>query len=175
MELLIGFVGRKRTGKDTLAKMLGDNVSTLSFAGPLKMACKHAYCLTDDQMDGEKDQIDDIWGMSPRDMFKSMGTDYFREIDPEHWLRVMVLRLRGLKKVAISDVRFKNEAQFIKDRGGTLIHVTRDLPHSDTHPTESESDGIICDFYIDNDGSLADLMAKFDELIGSIPGLKGKL
>lgn len=169
MRTMIGIVGRKRSGKDTLAnfatEILGD-ARVLSFAEPLKQACKHAYNLRDEQLDETKDEIDKRWGMTPRDMMKTLGVDYFRSKDPSQWTKNMGFRIEGAVSrpetaVVISDVRFQNEAAFVRENGGVLIHVSRDLPsNSDDHESEKTTDEIVCDHYINNNGSLRDLKNK---------------
>lgn len=172
MKTLIGIVGRKRSGKDTLAGFISGmspGTRVLSFAGPLKQACKHAYHLSDDQLDDTKDVIDHRWGMTPRDMMKSLGVNYFRSQDDGHWTKNMSFRLEGLGKnvtVVISDIRFQNEAAFVREHGGVLIHVSRDLEsNSDDHVSEQTTDAIECDHYIRNDGSLDDLRASAKSIL----------
>ena len=169
MKLLIGFVGRKRSGKDTLANLVQktcSNVNILSFADPLKQACKHAYHLRDDQLDLLKDEVDDRWGLTPRDMMRSLGTGSFRSADPEHWIKVMGMRMAGLDKVVVPDVRFQNEALFIRRNGGVLVHVSRKgLENDDDHVTEKTTDSIVCGYSIYNDGTLEELEVKFNGLV----------
>lgn len=164
---LIGFVGKKRSGKDTCASFLSetfDDLHILSFAEPLKQACKHIYVLSDDQLTIEKDVEDERWSLTPRDMVKRLGTD-MRAVDKLHWVRNMAMRLDDIHRgerthVAISDVRFQQEAHFIKSLGGILIHVSRDCTEDgDPHVSETESEGIQCDHYIYNNGSLDELRA----------------
>ena len=161
---MIGFVGRKRSGKDTLAMFVRDlwpDTNIMSFADPLKQACKHAYHLRDEQLEKTKDVVDPRWNMTPRDMMKSLGGKYFRYEDPHHWTKNMAYRIQGSGSVAISDVRFQNEAAFVKESGGVLIHVWRDMEsNSDNDVTEQTTDEISCDHYIRNDGSLEDLRDK---------------
>lgn len=164
MKTLIGIVGRKRSGKDTVAGFIRDmspDARILSFAGPLKQACKHAYHLTDEQLEGTKDSIDPRWGVTPRDMMKHLGVNYFREQDPEQWTKNMGFRMDGLESVVISDVRFPNEAAFVREKGGVLIHVSRDVESNcDDHVSERMTDEISCQHFIRNDGSLDDLRAE---------------
>lgn len=179
MRTVVGIVGRKRSGKDTLAnfatEILGD-VKVLSFAEPLKQACKHAYNLRDEQLDETKDEVDKRWGMSPREMMKTLGVDYFRAKDPCQWTKNMKFRMDKAVSspetvVVISDVRFQNEAAFVRENGGVLIHVSRALQsNSDDHVSEKTTDEIACDHYIANDGSLQDLKNKLRAAIETTSG-----
>ena len=172
MHLLIGIVGRKRSGKDTLAGFIDDTideVNILSFADPIKFACQHAYHLRSTQLEETKDVIDPRWGITPRDMMKSLGGKYFRSQDPDHWVKNMGFRIQGMERVVISDVRYHNEASFIKGKGGILIHVWRDIEENDDdHVSEKTTEEIKCDYYIENDGSLEDLRGKLMDIIQSM-------
>lgn len=174
MKLLVGLVGRKRSGKDTLAGFIRETdpgVTIMSFADPLKQACKHAYHLTDDQLEETKDVVDPRWGMSPRDMMKSIGTKYFRVEDPGHWIKNLGIRMSGIDSVVVSDVRFHNEALFIRENGGVLVHVSRKIEgNDDDHVSECTSDEIDCGYYISNNGSLEDLRVQLDLVLRTISG-----
>lgn len=164
---LIGFVGKKRTGKDTCADFLSHlfhDFHVLAFAEPVKQACKHIYALSDDQVFEGKDVVDERWSLTPRDMLKKLGTD-MRSVDRFHWVRNMAMRLDGIHSdantyVAISDVRYHEEADYIRNMGGLLIHISRDSAEDgDLHVSETESGGIVCDHYIYNNGTLDELKA----------------
>jgi len=54
-------------------------------------------------------------------------------------------------KWIISDVRFKNEAKSIKDRGGIVIRLTRNSKVMSDHISETELDNYEFDYMIDNE------------------------
>ena len=64
----------------------------------------------------------------------------------------------------ITDVRFPNEAQAIKDRGGFIIRVNRNWGNTDNlfnqHPSETALDNATFDYTIDNNGSIEELIEK---------------
>src|SRR6185503_18980748 len=99
----------------------------------LKEACKLIFGLSDEQVYGDelKEVIDEYWGHSPREILQKVGTELFRERLPELcknisddiWIRsvdrqIMNLRKKGLTKFVITDVRFPNELEFIKQKNG---------------------------------------------------------
>ncbi len=71
----------------------------------------------------------------------------------------------------ITDVRFPNEAQAIKDRGGIVIRVNRpgygtsitDL--ASAHPSETALDGFEFDYTINNDGDLEKLISLVRDIL----------
>ena len=58
------------------------------------------------------------------------GTDLFRNhFHTNIWVKVVEKKLTEYNNVVITDCRFPNEIKMVKDNGGILIHVERDLPH----------------------------------------------
>lgn len=68
----------------------------------------------------------------------------------------------------ITDTRFPNEAQAIKDRGGIIIRVNRTVVHPELgegkvtyiHPSETALDNWEFDYVIENNGTLEELIEK---------------
>lgn len=61
----------------------------------------------------------------------------------------------------ITDCRFPNEAQAIKDKGGVVIRVTRPGENlADLHPSETSLDNWKFDYLLENTGSINDLKDK---------------
>ena len=71
----------------------------------------------------------------------------------------------------ISDVRFRNEAQAIKDRGGILIRTIRESDYKSDHPSETSLDNWKeWDYVIDNNGSMEDLQEKVKTILNNVYG-----
>ena len=68
-------------------------------------------------------------------------------------------------KFVITDVRFQNEAEFIKKYGGILIEIDRNTGIIDEHI--SENNIIICDYKINNNSTLISLYKNIDKIISS--------
>jgi hypothetical protein len=169
--MIYGFTGPMDSGKTTAARMITNNI--LSFATPLKKAVKEIFHLTDAQLHTfEGKQLLDIrWGMSPRDMLQYVGTDLLRGWIPKLWVTNMRIRLNEIKDsgvvVAIDDVRFEDEAELIRNLGGTIIHMQRpDARTAGIHGHDSEKgiDIQFGDVRIINDTSLADLLRDIGHL-----------
>lgn len=173
---VVGFVGRKGVGRKECAQFLCEyfiNVRVLSYASPIKEASKHAYLLSDDQLEENKDVYDERWDLTPRDIMRNVGNT-FRFIDEDHWIHHLNMRFDQVEKdnvthVAISDVRFETEAKSIKEIGGILVHVGKRIDgEGDDHISETESDDIECNYYIQNNGSLEDLKRQCDAIFNNI-------
>jgi hypothetical protein len=63
----------------------------------------------------------------------------------------------------VTDVRFPNECQAIKDRGGIIIKVDRDVEKG-SHASETALDNWAFDAVIDNNGSISELVEKVKQL-----------
>jgi len=87
---IIGLAALARSGKDTVASMLlaHPNVAAFALADPLKVGCQALFGLTDSETwdDNLKEQKISLWGTSPREFFQTVGTEWMRHHNPEHWL-----------------------------------------------------------------------------------------
>ncbi|WP_262377001.1 deoxynucleotide monophosphate kinase [Pseudomonas sp. WS 5059] len=90
MRTIIGLAALARSGKDTVASMLlkHENVAAFALADPLKSGCQALFGLTSDEAwsDAIKEEVVDLWSLSPRLMFQMLGTEWMRHHNPEHWL-----------------------------------------------------------------------------------------
>jgi len=175
--VLIGIVGKKYSGKSTIASHLVEHhrFVEFAFATPLKSVCMEAFGFSHKQLYGsmlEKESVDPYWGISPRQALQDVGK-MFRDlykVRPQYnqiWVRVVersLSRLDSTWNIVVSDVRYKDEANMIRKRGGILIGVYRsDLMTTDHH--ESENQDIQVNIVIRNDGSIDDLKRKVDEVV----------
>jgi len=90
---LIGLAGPARVGKDTVASLLLNEVwpdgGCYAFALPLKLGCQVLFGLSDAETwsDQHKERVLPDWGCSPRALWQTVGTDWMRRRNPDHWLR----------------------------------------------------------------------------------------
>jgi hypothetical protein len=147
----IGLHGKMQSGKDTLATHLqrgaeGYRCLPVSFALPLKKACQTLFGGGHNNYFGtnaEKDEATTFWEERLGENFRSyrsilqwVGTDLFRaHMHPDFWLyaleKYLMDELDAGRIVAprdiivCSDVRYDNEAHFIKRLGGLVAHIKR--------------------------------------------------
>ena len=135
--------------------------------------------------------------LTPRKLLQLLGTDCGRQIiHPNIWINALFADYNyipgnryhgdgGIKEPnrfflnwIITDVRFPNEAQAIKERGGIVIRVNRDseqalidkgihIPkhlRTKEHPSETALDDYEFDHVIENNGSIEELVEKVKQL-----------
>jgi hypothetical protein len=151
MPAIIGLMGEKETGKDTIADYFVENFNAakLHFADPLKEACKAIFDLADWEMntpDG-KAATNNFWGVTNREILQGFGTDVCRSWKPDIWLQAFYRRLSALpldQLVIVADCRFKNEKAFIEELGGEVWRLIRTdrQDERDRHPSEIEMQSI---------------------------------
>ena len=181
MGVLIGIGHKKRRGKDTAANRLVDahKFERVSWADSLKESGRIIFGFNDRQLYGDlKEVVDPYWGFSPREALQRLGTDACRNhVDKEIWIKSAWLRVQKVWEqnpntgVVIPDVRFKNEADFIKEHGGVLWKVDRDIPEDENsqHPSEIDLDDYDqWDLVIDNNASLRKLYGNVDAGLAAI-------
>ena len=205
---LIGVTGFIGAGKNTVSQFIINECNYIqdSFAKSLKDATAVLFNWPRHLLEGDTDESRqfretvDIWWASnldipeftPRLALQLLGTNVFRNhFNPDMWLLTFQNRLEQTGgNVILSDARFANEIQFIKDLGGHIIHVSNgENPewhnagaaaslgdkHSIAHMAElgiHESEwawlGIDSDYTILNDSTLEVLETRTRELINKI-------
>ena len=175
--MLIGLCGKKGSGKSFFANYLINNFNfiELSFAQPLKEATKIIFNLSDDDVNNQnKKEIKiDRLNASPRELLQWLGTDIIREefnkkfnYNGSIWVDNMKqnLIINKNKNIVVSDLRFENEAQLIKEFGGTIIFINGEFNNNNlftTHKSETEMLKIKYDYKIDNKKELTDINFEF--------------
>lgn len=167
---LIGFNGIAGSGKDTSAMILkqylennGEKVEVIAFAEPLKEALRVLFGFSDYQLYTNKEDVDDRWGKSPREILQWMGTDVLRNnIADDFFVRRARHRIleSSADYVIVTDVRFDNEAELVKSMGGEVINITRTNYETTIHKDHVTEMGIskeLIDVYVNNNGSIEEL------------------
>lgn len=99
---------------------------------------------------------------SPREIMRWWGTEYRRRQNPAYWLERAAETIndatrRGFRRIAITDVRFQNEADFVRLYNGEIWLITRtetDLITAN-HQSEREISSIHPDTIISNNKSMS--------------------
>jgi len=109
--------------------------------------------------------------MTPRLMMQLVATECFRNIiHPETWIISTMSSIMSDQSHnhIITDVRFHNEADTIKQNGGIIIKINRPSEEDNNHTHESETQISTYDKYdyiIDNEGSINDLIDKIKNVL----------
>lgn len=178
--LLIGLAGTARSGKSTAADHLVRNhlLEHYAFADPLRSGLMEIFNLDPDDFEGERKEQPLAWlGRSPRELMQSMGTEWAREmVHPDVWVKIAEQNLNYLQNslssvvgFVVSDVRFENEAEFIRQRGGTIIHIERpDAPAVNPHSSEAGVHRHQHDLTVRNTKGRAHLVLQLDDCIAAV-------
>lgn len=164
---VIGVAGLARSGKDTVADFIVSYVGgyRYAFAEPIKAMLRHVGIDMDHPYwaSRKEDRIPAV-GKSPREMMQTLGTDWGRElVNPKLWVTLANQKLLTYGPgMVISDVRFDNEAEWIRSLGGLVIHVHRDINDFKIAEHSSENGVIVLDTDVTilNSGTLEDLQEK---------------
>jgi hypothetical protein len=250
---IIGLAALARSGKDTVASMLLSfpGVAAFALADSLKTGCQALFGLTEAEtwQDDLKERSIELWGKSPREFFQTVGTEWMRHHNADHWLMRATREINpperpstlsalpdlnapdapfrlaaqaffdfsdyqiwnepasvvqdeywglspdhavkllkkyaynlfpsfdairskrpveqpsrrcqipaGTQTIIIKDIRFENEAAFLRAHNGEIWHISRpDLPKVNAHSSELGVAHKSGDLHLVNDGSLADL------------------
>ncbi len=134
MTLLVGLAGQAEAGKDTAmehtVKVLGTkHYASISFGDEVKHRAAVAFGVPIKKFYEAKHEVDTFWGITYREMIQKFGTEFARSFDPDFWIKVILQDYYyykgGRDFVFIPDVRFDNEAKWIRSEGGMVIEIQR--------------------------------------------------
>lgn len=147
MKKIIGICGLKNSGKDTIGDIIckhDDSFVKMSFADTLKDITAILMGWDRELLQGStiesrewREKADDYWSdkfgkmITPRIILQELGTNVLRnQFLQSIWVDSLQKKLMEMdKNVVITDVRFPNEIDMIKELGGTIYRVERgDLP-----------------------------------------------
>ncbi|XKE45722.1 hypothetical protein LG302_00855 [Halomonas organivorans] len=181
LKLLIGLTGPARCGKTTAQRIIADRygLARLALADPIKDALAAMLWLEPEALDGAAKERPLPWlGKSPRELMQTLGTEWGRDlVTQDLWLRIAEQRLAHLEDIegdayqgaVIGDIRFPDEAEWLRAHGGTLIHIHRqDVPAVRGHVSEAGVPHARSDRIVTNDGDLADLQERLTHIIDDV-------
>jgi len=172
--MLYGIVGKKESGKTTIAEYMAKGYGYIlrAFADPLKEMILKAGMCTWEELNTRKTN-------RSRYLMQKIGTEIFREqVDPLYWIKKMDALLRVdihfNRDVVVHDVRFPDEGDLIHTLGGKLIRVERsgNGKRKDNHASETAQDAIVVDYLIKNYGTIPELYCQIDSIVRGVKCMK---
>lgn len=172
--MLIGLTGRAGAGKDTVYETLAElygvecPVERRSFADPLYESAAAALGVTVDDLRAWKrdpyvkvavvredwggDALRDLTSQSVRQFLQRYGTEAHRLVFHEDfWIDTARLRDHRGRIVAVTDVRFWNEAEAVQREGGVVVRVVGpDDGDAPPHASEEPLPDSIVDYVVNN-------------------------
>lgn len=166
--MIIGITGPAMSGKTTAANILKPllpSFSIYSFATPMKYMLIGGLGLTHDQVfDDQKTVVDPRYDKTPREILQTLGTEWGRQmVHPDIWVNALDSMIDG--NGIIDDVRFENEAEYVR-KHGRLIHIKGRNMMKDDHVSEAGVKQIARDIVIWNDGTLDDFYQDLVAMLG---------
>jgi len=161
--MIIALTGHKGSGKNLAAESICASLPSFkedAFARPLKEVCSIIFGLSDREMNDpaiKEIPLERYPFQSPREIMQKIGTEAIRSYWKDAWVEALKSRVRGLGSFVVTDCRFQNEADAIRDLGGKIIRIVRPSLETanatDLHPSETVQNAITVDKAVLNDGS----------------------
>lgn len=180
---LIGITGKAGSGKDTVAQYLSKTYTMhrYSMAQPLKAMLRVLGIDCDDRF--TKETPHPMFGVSPRRMMQTLGTEWMRaSICRDGWLKLAEQRRQegeqeDLHGIVIPDIRFEDEAAWVRAKGGAIVHLYRPSlapveEHSSEHGVRYEVGQR--DYGVVNGSTVEDLCRQVDVFMRSVQQRQSK-
>jgi len=188
----IAICGKANSGKNTLSKMLkkhvpkGQKTVIIAFADPIKemirlmfpnLPKKVLYGSSQLRNEAIPHAFKDGIPLTIRQLLIDLGTGTGRSYNENIWIDNFDARLEKLlknknnKMVIVTDVRFRNEFDHLKNQGFHMIRLLRNNKNMINHVSETNQDGILneeFDDVIHNNGSLAELKTRVIEIVSHL-------
>jgi dephospho-CoA kinase len=168
--VIIGICGKKETGKSTVTNYLVQayGFTEFIFAKALKdMLIRNGLATYEDTYVTKTQHS--------RWLMQTIGELFRKEVNSNYWVNQVDFQMSKHAsdcieadkkiKMVVSDIRYPNEAELIKERQGYLIKIVRDTGYEDNHPSEANVDLIDCEYIIHNNGSINDLYKRIDRVL----------
>lgn len=186
--MLIGLAGAAGSGKDSVGTILKHNhdFKLLALAWPIKeMICGLLRVDMDSWDDREwRETVIPLYKKSPRQLAQTLGTEWGRVcVHEDMWMERLfeeaqtytreihsLLFTTEAPKIAITDVRFDNEALHIQAYGGHIIRVSRPgIGGAVLHPSERGLQNVPDIYEINNTSTLGHLAGEVSMMLGRVP------
>lgn len=176
---LIALTGSKGCGKDTVGlymkELFADEAKTIAFADPIKLVVMDLFGLKDtDEYDKFKRtfvtyQLPDCFSkqVQGRHLVREIGM-LMRGYDEQQFVEyIKSTLLKEKDKIwVITDLRFENERQMVKELGGVVVKVPNEKKYSaDTHITEKGFSSNNIDYILPNHGTTDMLLINLKSLL----------
>lgn len=174
---IIGLCGPAGSGKDTVRSLLEQHYdfAGLAFAEPIRGMLRELFAsngISEEFIDDRalKEAPIPALGTSYRHLAQTLGTEWGRQcMGADFWLNIAGayladLKAQGYERFVVSDVRFANEAAWVRAQGGVVWRVERPgLASVRAHVSEAQD--FEADAVIDNNGTVQQLYKTVDALL----------
>lgn len=188
--MIIGFAGKRKSGKDTCSdlidKMVKDEHILFHYSFGQFVKAEISFALADEtqhekvyQKEAKQhmiDMADPEKKENYRELMQAWGK-FRRQQDARYWINRLISQVKAHRDKmpqmipVIRDIRHQNEHDCLKEIDQEVLTIKVIRPdferegHADQDVSETDVDLIQCDYEIINDGTIEDLIPKLREII----------
>lgn len=162
--MIVGISGRKRSGKDTVYEMIrlrvhsklpNVDIRQYAFADPVREFAVRYFGV----------ELDPSRKEEYRFILQGIGEMIREEVNSTYWVYRTIRKYeQEFPDVGIiTDLRYPNEVDIVKEQGGVVLRVSRGQENTDMHPSETSLTDEEFSDIIYNNGTLEELRMKVIE------------
>lgn len=180
--MIVGLSGYARSGKDTFGGLLVQHhdFDRVAFADKLKdtlydldpdtwVELEDDTPVFTDSLRAVVDGYGWEWAKEHtgcRALLQRLGVSVREHIGENTWVDAALQDVDPVARTVITDVRFPNEADAIRERGGVLVRIRRPQTGAvNAHVSETALDGYRFDYVIENSGTIDNLRTAAQALV----------
>lgn len=162
-EMDIALGNKARVGKDTIASYIASRApyDIISFAAPLYSIARAVQEICGRPV--EKDPA----------LLQLLGEQLRRLYGGDLWINIALREIQrsraAQRRVIVTDMRYRAEMAALKALGFLTLRVCREdrpIDRDPTHISEVDLDECEFDHHVDNNGTIEELRARVDEILG---------
>lgn len=176
--MIVGLCGYARSGKNTLANLIDRHYNTQQIA--FADALRNVLYATDPMLHEDGTRVSDAveefgydgvketkYGQEFRRLLQNLGTQGVRDnISDTAWVDIVLNKISAGGDWTVTDCRFPNEVEAVRNAGGILLWVSRPgVAPANSHASENIVSSEDCDYIVYNHGTESDMMRQVKEII----------
>lgn len=181
--MIICLTGQKTNGKDTAGEIIielgtaeGIRFKRLAFADTMKIMFANSLGIYEDEIEYINSKKNDCLSdknhdleITYRECLINFGQSVKKHLGGDFWAHLAFSEIAPWPDIVVTDLRFEEEAEYVRNLGGYIIHLYREEDQEDgTLAGEQKLPAHLIDFELDNTKDIPHLRQNIQNILNEI-------